>query len=195
MTATVSPGVAAFPRRMPAWVRIATPPTIVLALGVVALLPQGENPGAGESFYNPETQAWEFRHDFSTVELAGISTGIASGYLLLASPLLAFRSVLRFVPARWRLGIHRRMGAAILALALLHGAVLPFVGFRRGWLSGLVALLLLGLHGLSGVLKARLARAWGGDAWRYLHLATAWSALAFALFHSFLSGEIAHRAR
>lgn len=183
------------PARLPGWVRVAVPPLLVLALGVTAFLPQGENPGAGTHTFDPETGTSEFVHEFSLVESAAIALGILSGYLLLASPLLAFPRILRFVPARWRLGIHRWLGATLLALALIHGAILPLVGFRRGWLSGVIALLLLGLHGLSGVMKVRLVRNWGGDAWRYFHVASAWSALAFSLFHSFLAGMIAHAGR
>ncbi len=187
-----TPTLDCAPGRLPRAVRFLTPSVVAFALAVTALLPQGDNPGAGRHLFDPETGQAEVIHDFGVVEVVAINVGAMSGYLLLVSPLFAFPRALAFVPARWLLGVHRWLGSVILALALVHGTLLPLIGFRRGWLSGLVAIVLLGLHGLSGMLKPRLTRAWGGDGWRYLHLATAWSALIFAAFHAFLSGTLPH---
>ena len=179
--------------RMPQSVRILFPSAAVVLLAVVAALPQGDNPGAGSFVVNPETGEGTFVHDFSPAELIAFALGIISGYLLFLSPLLAFRRVLSWlVPIAWHRQAHRWIGLAVLVLALAHGILFPLVGFRRGWLSGVVALLLLAAHGVSGIAKVRMSRRFGGEAWRYLHLATAWSAFVFALFHSFLSGAIAH---
>lgn len=179
--------------RMPRSVRIVFPTAIVFVLAIVAALPQGNNPGAGDFVFNAETGKGEFVHDLSAPEVTAIALGIVSGYLLFLSPLLAFPRVLAWlVPMAWHRQAHRWLGLAILVLALAHGVLLPIVGFRRGWLSGIVALLLLAAHGVSGISKVRMSRRFGSDAWRYVHHATAWSAFAFALFHSFLSGPLGH---
>ena len=59
-----------------------------------------------------------------------------------------------------------------------------FVGFFEGWLSGLVSMGVLGVHGWSGARKRHLTRRWGAARWRWLHLRTAWLGLAIALLHS-----------
>lgn len=187
------PAVGANGRSFSMITRVLVPVAFVGVLLVLALLPQGRNPGAGHEIQDPETGEYRWVHDWSPIKIVGTSLGIFAGYLLLLSPLLAYRWPLGWVvPARWRRRVHMCVGVLLLLLAVGHGAILPFVGFRQGWLSGLMGLGLLSFHAVTGVWKRPFVASWGATRWRYIHVWTAWAALAISLFHSVLVGLIVH---
>lgn len=155
---------------------------------LLLLLPPGQNPPTGHMVYHPSTDKYEFVHDSTPskpIKALGAGLGIAGGYLLFLSPLLSYRVPIGWViPAPRRLRLHRWVGVLLLSVSLGHAAILPIVGFFQGWLTGIVALVLLASHGALGAWRPPLVRSWGAARYRYLFLRTAWAAFLMVLVHS-----------
>lgn len=165
---------------------------LVAAVGLLWLLsavPQGQTADGlwGEGGYDPRTGQYEFVHDPDPTFEFGMVLGILSGYMLLASPLLAYKwPVRRFLPAAWRARIHVGAGIAVLVLALAHAGLLFSIRAFESWPSGLASFAILAAHGASGAMKTRLVPRWGARRWRTVHVGSAWLGLASGLLHSLL---------
>lgn len=156
-------------------------------LAITVVVPQGDTADGlwGEGGYDPETGEYEFRHDPQPAFEWGMVLGILAGYLLLVSPLLAYKWPVRaFLPPRWRTRLHVGAGILLLLLAIAHAVVLFAIRAYESWPSGLASLLILTAHGLSGAYKTRLVPRWGARRWRTLHVGGAWLGLAAGLVHS-----------
>lgn len=163
---------------------------LLAALGLVALVavvPQGETPSElrGQRVWEEDGSGYTWVRDLDPRFELGVTLGILSGYLLLASILVGHKRPLgHLLPGRWRVRTHVTIGVLLLALALLHGATLALIGAFATWPSGLASLAVLVYHGASGAWKTRLVRRWGAKRWRFQHLLTAYLGLTLGLLHS-----------
>lgn len=171
-----------------------SPPTkgimLLVALGLavlVAVVPQGETPSElrGHRVWEEDGSSYTWVRDLDHRFELGVTLGILSGYLLLASILVGHKRPLgHLLPGRWRVRIHVAGGVLLLVLALLHGGILALIGAFATWPSGLASLVVLVYHGASGAWKTRLVRRWGAKRWRFQHLLTAYLGLVLGLLHS-----------
>ncbi len=96
-----------------------------------------------------------------------------------------------FGNAARRVRIHCWISIGVMALSVLHGAVL-LLGFYYGRLTGLtlggISLAAMLGMGLIGCFRFYVSRRIGAGGWRALHLSLAAAALLFALLHTFIDG-------
>lgn len=156
--------------------RAAAAAAFVLLVALLVALPQGRMAPAGHMEGN------EFVHDEAAMAMRGIAnmTGTLATLALVASIWLAYRGT-----ASRR--AHARLGWAILAFAAIHVGLFLWEGSLRGGLPGALSILLFAAHGVTGALKQRIARAWGGAWWCYAHRASAWAAAFMLVEHVLLA--------
>ncbi|HVM45082.1 MAG TPA: hypothetical protein VM582_04020 [Candidatus Thermoplasmatota archaeon] len=157
-----------------------------LMLGLLALLvalPHGRMAPVGEMRFDPATGEHAFVRDEGAMAVRGLANAAGGLAVLLTLASLALPYLRRLSLRR----LHARVGVIILVLAALHTLLFLREGSFRGWLPGALSLLAFGLHGATGALRARLARAWGPRWWRFAHHASAWAALALVAEHVLLA--------
>ncbi len=163
---------------------------LLAALGLVvlvAVVPQGQTPSElrGDRVWEEDGSSYTWVRDLDPRFELGVTLGILSGYLLLASILVGHKRPLgHLLPGRWRARIHVTVGVLLLVLALVHGGVLALIGAFATWPSGLASLAALAYHGVSGAWKTHLVRRWGAKRWRFQHILTAYLGLILGLLHS-----------
>lgn len=129
----------------------------------------------------------------------GEAIGYATGFLMLASLVSggilgrASRRGLNalFGSAKRRVAFHNFTSYGLTAAALAH-LILFLAEAKYAWTAGLLwggaGFLALIALGFTGAVQIPLIRRWGYPAWRWVHLAAAWAAVALAIVHALLDG-------
>lgn len=177
---------------VPAWMRRLVPGLVVLIMGLVLLLPPGENLGSDyDGYWDEAKQEYVVEHKeraFGTT--TGRIVGQFTFQFLVVSLFFAWHAPLGDrIGHRLRTRFHRGLGIIILALAVAHAAILlPNLVFR-GWLTGTLSFGILAFHGVLGAWKPWFIARWGPARWRYVHMATAWIGLLVGLHHALFYGQ------
>jgi succinate dehydrogenase hydrophobic anchor subunit len=124
--------------------------------------------------------------------------GLLSGFLFLVS--IGFSSMLPPISTRVerlvgggakRTKWHCRISQILLALALIHGLMLPFsphASSLRGLLPGTQAFVIMGILGYIGWKQNVLRKQWGNEKWKNIHLILSILALVIIFLHAIMDG-------
>jgi hypothetical protein len=150
---------------------------LTFAAGAAAVV--GELQPAGEA--GQESEAMEFFGGFNGFG----SLFVATGTIVLGWAMAGRRILLPFGPTirRFRVGIHTWTSIFALAMALAHTFGLLGMGETDGWLSGTVAIILLGGLFVTGWWRNAWVQSWGLKTWRWVHWELALSAVLMGFLH------------
>lgn len=82
-----------------------------------------------------------------------------------------------------RVGIHTWTSIAALATGLAHTFGLLAMGATEGWVTGTVAILLLGGLFITGWWRQAFVQSWGLRTWRWVHWELALSTILMGFLH------------